>query len=605
MSSTSSTSISRALLILVLCAGVAHAGGRKRIVVLDFEGPKAEKFHDDVVKLIKKQHTVVPSEKWNSTADELDAGTVTEKNIKKVAKKLKVDGVVTGKIEKRRDEYIVHLKLRAGKSGEMAGNAVDTKSDSGRLDGKAQRDVKDELMTSIDDLETNHGGGGGDDDEADKPSKKKKEVAKKDDDDDDAKPAKKAKKGGDDESDDADAATTKKGFSNKKFDRGADSDDDAKPAKKETKKKAAADDDEADAKPAKKDKKAKKTDDDDAAALATKKDDDDSSAKSKKRAAKSDDDDDSAPKKKKVAKKDDDSGGDEEATAEADTDAGVDLEDALSPGGRALDLGVGMSFTARRLTFDAKSYLTGSQIPPNYGQTVPVAGAVFDATVYPLSWGHKRHDALAGLGAELLYDKVLFINSKKLYGMTGMQQVATLDTSESRFGLAAVFRYPMGKLVVGGKLGYESQSFKVAQTTPDNKSTDIPNVEYSIIEPAAFVRYGVIPKLTIGGDVGFLVVTGAGTAAGPIAGTGDIGNSSVYGQATASGYELEANGEYMLTSRIFARAVVRLESISFTFKSDPSGTSLTNTRDTDPTTQDVNGAKDLYFGGYAMVGFLY
>ena len=53
MNSSSKTSISRALIVLLLCAGVAHAGGRKRIVVLDFEGPKAEKFHEDVVKLIK------------------------------------------------------------------------------------------------------------------------------------------------------------------------------------------------------------------------------------------------------------------------------------------------------------------------------------------------------------------------------------------------------------------------------------------------------------------------------------------------------------------------------------------------------------------------
>jgi len=603
MSSTSSTSISRALLILLVCAGVAHAGGRKRIVVLDFEGPKAEKFHDDLVKLIKKQHTVVPSDKWNSTAEELDAGTVTEKNIKKVAKKLKIDGVITGKIEKRRDEYIVHLKLRAGKNGEVAGNPVDTKSESGRLDGKAQREVKDELLTSIDDLEANHGGGAGDDDEADKPSKKKKEVAKKDDEEEDAKPAKKEtkKKGGDDEGEE-DGAPKKKGFSNKKFDKGGDSEDD-KPAKKETKKKGG-DDEEADAKPAKKEtKKAKKSDDDESAALATKKSDDEDSPK-KKRAAKSGDDEEDSPKKKKVAKKGDDEGGsDEEATAESDSDSGIDLTDALGPGGRAIDLGVGMSFTARRMTFDAKSYLTGSQIPPNYGQTVPVAGAVFDVSVFPLSWSHKRHDALAGLGLELLYDKVLFINSKKLYGMTGMQQVATLDTSESRFALGAVFRYPLGKLVVGGKLSYESQSFKVAQTTPDNMPTDIPNVEYTIIEPSAFIRYPAIPKLTVGADLGFLVVTGAGTAAGPVAKTGDIGNGTVYGQATASGYELAANAEYMLTSRIFARGSVRLESISFAFKADMNN--LTNNRDSDATTQDVTGAKDLYFGGYAMVGFLY
>ena len=51
------------LIAVVLLASTAFAGGRKRIVVLDFEGPKAEKFHDDVVKLIKKNHTVVATDK--------------------------------------------------------------------------------------------------------------------------------------------------------------------------------------------------------------------------------------------------------------------------------------------------------------------------------------------------------------------------------------------------------------------------------------------------------------------------------------------------------------------------------------------------------------
>src|SRR5512141_1525192 len=86
--------------VVVLCAivgfgGVAHAG-RKRVVVLDFEGPKSDKFHDDLVKLIKKTHTVVPTDKWNGTAEELGAGSASEKDIKKVAKKLKIDAVVEG-----------------------------------------------------------------------------------------------------------------------------------------------------------------------------------------------------------------------------------------------------------------------------------------------------------------------------------------------------------------------------------------------------------------------------------------------------------------------------------------------------------------------------
>src|SRR5580704_10395008 len=241
--STSSTSRHVVLVIallasLVLGAGSASAGPRRRIVVLEFEGPKAEEFHEDLVKLIKKQHTVVPTDRWNGVATDLDAAKVTEKNVKKVAKKLKIDGVVTGKIEKRRDEYIVHLKLRAGASGELVGNPVDTTADGPRLSGQAQRDVKDELIGAIGDLSANHGGGAEDEDADAKPLKPPrgaddadaKPGKKAKTDDDDAKPGKKTSKTDDDDAkpgkktsktDDDDSAGTKKGFS-KHADRGGD-----------------------------------------------------------------------------------------------------------------------------------------------------------------------------------------------------------------------------------------------------------------------------------------------------------------------------------------------------------------------------------------------
>jgi hypothetical protein len=175
---------------------------RKRVVILPFDGDKAEKFHASMVKLVKKSHTVVSTEKWETTAEGLGAATVNEKNIKKVAKKMKVDGVIEGTITKRRDEYVVKLKLRTAKDGTVVANAS-VKAEGTKLDGSAGKEIKDELVKAIDGLESADG-----DDDA-KPAKK----GKKDDDDDDAKPAKKDKK---------DDKKAKK-----------DEDDDAKPAKKD------------------------------------------------------------------------------------------------------------------------------------------------------------------------------------------------------------------------------------------------------------------------------------------------------------------------------------------------------------------------------------
>src|SRR4051812_35826176 len=148
-----------AIVLLVAWAGIAEAGGRKRVVVLELDGPKSDEFHERLEKLIRKNHTVVPIKKWNSTAEALNADTLNEKNVKKIAHKLKIDAIVTGRIEKRRDEYILRLRLREGKTGETYGSMIDTKAEGPEIDGKARRDLNDELIDQIANIETNHSSG--------------------------------------------------------------------------------------------------------------------------------------------------------------------------------------------------------------------------------------------------------------------------------------------------------------------------------------------------------------------------------------------------------------------------------------------------------------
>src|SRR5689334_6386621 len=96
-SSKSSKWFSRAVVVAVLLFfGFAHAEGRKRLVVLDFDGDEeAASIHKSMVKFLKKDHTVITVEKWNEAAEKLGATKITEKNVKKVAKDLKVDGVIS------------------------------------------------------------------------------------------------------------------------------------------------------------------------------------------------------------------------------------------------------------------------------------------------------------------------------------------------------------------------------------------------------------------------------------------------------------------------------------------------------------------------------
>lgn len=577
---SSISSILRSSLVVVaallLWAGRADAG-RRRVVVLDFEGPKAEKFHKDVVKLLKKSHTVLNVDKWNEKAEELDAGKVTEKNVKRLAKKLKLDGVVTGRIEKRRDEYIIRLKLRAGTTGEIVGTSVQTKAEGPRLDAQAQRDIKDELVAAIEELDSIRGGDDDEEDEEEEDSPRKK------------------KKNGDDEEEEDEDRPRKSGFGGRQMT--ADDDEDEEESPKSKKKKKAAEEAEAKRLAKEEEDRRKKDEDkrkkDEAKLLASKKDkgDDEDSDESERDEEEDEDEDEDKPRKRK-ASADDDEEEDEEGIEET-----ADVEDEgsgrdLSPAGRAVDAVVGMSFTARNLKFTYQSDL--GRAPPGYKQKLPVAGAVVDVTAYPMALT-KTKGIVRGIGLTILYDQVIKISSRKPYadGM-GMQQIADLKTSESRWAVGPVLRYPIGKIVVGGALTYGRQKFLIEQQLPNMQATDIPNVHYTMITPSAFVRYPVTPKINVNGDLAFHAVTDTGQ----IQKTGMDG----YGAATVTGFEVEAGADYMIMKNIFARVSVRYESIGITFKGDP--TSQSNMRDGDPE-QDVSAAKDTYFGGTATVGYVF
>jgi len=508
----SSMKASRAWIILVallLLTGVASAG-RKRIVVLEFEGDKAEQFHEDVVKLIKKSHTVVSVDKWNGAAEELSATKVSDKNIKKVAKKLKIDGVVSGTVEKRRDEYILRMKLRSGASGEIVGSQVNIKSESAKLDSTAAKDVKDELIEVIASLESNRDGGGGGDEEEEKPTKKK--------------PAEEEEK-----------------------------------PKKVTKKPA-----EEEEKPTK-----KKPAEEEVAALKTKKDGEE------KKPTKPDGEEKAKPdksKSKKVAtkpKEEEEEGGEVEGGVGAPA-----LEGAAqyAPGERAVDAALGVSFTARRMAFTYDPNMTSQ--PAGY-KGIPAPGVFIDATVYPLSVGHKRKDILRHVGGTLMFDRVVGLNSKNPNDGT------KLSTTEQRIAIGGAFRYPLGSgakaPVVGAALRLGNQKFSISGMAV------IPNVSYTMIDATAFFSYPLNPQMVLNFSLAGLLPFGAG----------DIALLANYGRATLTGFEGSGGLDYMLMKNIFVRGEVRAETIGYAFKKEGMKS------------RGVSGARDSYFGGALTAGFLF
>jgi hypothetical protein len=603
-SSKSRASINKLLALLVVL-GTAFVpasaeAGRKRVVVLELDGPKAEKFHEGLVKLLKKTHTVVPTEKWTSTAEDLGADKLTDGNIKKVAKKLKVDAIVTGKIEKRRDEYIIQLKVRAGKTGAVTGSRIDTSSERGMIDAKASRDLKDELVGAIDTMKS---GRGGDDEEEEEERPKKKVAAKEEEEEEEEeeKPKKKGfgKKSSDDEEEEEEEeeeepklskkelAAKKKKEADERKKAEAEAKAEAKKeeerrkkeealAKKEEEKRKK---DEAKKKASKKDadeEEEEEEEDETAAALKTKKD---SSEEEEE-----EEDEEDEPKKKVAARDGDED--EEEGSVEASADEGDEGADKLSVGERAIEAIAGISFNARRMKFTYQPDLENH--PPPYNG-VPVAGLILDVTVFPMAITHKNKSMLKNIGLTAMYDKVLLINSKSDPDGPGGNAPVTLPTSQSRWSIGAVFRYPVSRMItVGGQLEYGKQSFTIRPAS--GVSPGIPNTAYSAIAPTVFARL-TLGKLIIGVDATYLAIGKAG----------QIENPDQYGKASKNGFEGQLAIDYMLKKFLFARVAFRGEAVGFSF--DSPGAMATN-RDMDPE-KDVFGASDKYFGGIATVGYLY
>jgi hypothetical protein len=551
--------------------GVAHADKKRTVVVLDFEGPKRDRFHADLVKLLKKTHTVMSTDKWNGTAEELDAGTVSDDDLRKVARRLQVDAIVEGKIEKRRDEFIIRLKLHDGHTGKLVGGAINTKTEGIRIDSKAERDIRDELFEAIDGLEPGATGVdvAADAGETGKPAKRK--LAKRG-----ANKAEDAAPAGDDDDRPARRSAAKK------------SEEEAPPVAK----KLAAKTDDGEAKKPVANKLAAKTDDGEpkkpvANKLAAKTTEDDDAGK--KSAAKTPDAepaaaDDAEPRKPSAKRLAAATEPDLERTREPEPPRGQDDPSlAVSAGHRALDVVAGVSFTARTLSFASRADL--AMKPPGYKGT-PVAGAMLEATLYPFGLGGDRTGLLSDLGVNVAVDRVLKIESKNAAGMV-------FATTESRLGFGVTLRHAFGRTVTApvvlGTFNYSSQEFSIANAS----AADIPSIKYAMFEPGLGLRLPVTAKLILGLDAKVMLITD----------TGDIQQPTQYGTADLLGFEGALAVDYLFTRSIFARAAFRYETIDHTFRGNGA---QANARDGDATTtDDVSAARDSYVGGFVTLGYAY
>ncbi|HVV86106.1 MAG TPA: hypothetical protein VHE35_23770 [Kofleriaceae bacterium] len=531
---------------IVARPGLAEA--RHRLVVLELEGDRAEDFQDELEKFLKKTQSVVPLKKWTEAAEDLSATKVNDKNVKKVAKKLSIDGVISGSVEKRGSRYYITLDLRDGTTGKKV-NTTELVERAPKLSADGKQTLTDELLAAVDELES-AGDDGGDDDADGGDDDTHKPHAKHHDDDD-----------GGDAADSDDAG------------------DDDRMTAKERKAKAARE--KAEREKAARDKKHHHDDDQDDIEIEHGGDDDGGGDR--------------------VADRDDDGGGSSSSDddddvelghhhghghADADADADADVSAVVDPRTRPFDLSAGLSFTARRLSFSTD--LTMNQ-PLGY-KSNPVAGVMIAGDLYPLAFNRKNHAITRDLGLTFVLDRVIKIDSQ--IEQSGM--VYKLGTTEQHLGIGVVYRHLIGKkLTLTGSIRYNKRKFVIDHANaamPD--AVDIPNVSYSYVDPGLGIRDVLGPKMAIGADARFLFVTDTGAMQLP----------NEYGGAKVTGFDLGGRFDYQLGPKLLVRAAVGLTRISFSFKGNGM---LSNNRDGDSSTIDVSGATDLYFGGAVTGVYLF
>jgi TolB-like protein len=470
-----------ALIVGALLLTPALAFAKKRVVVIEFTGTKGDDFTEAVADVIEEDHSVVSGDRYNRTADRMDAAKPTDENVAKVSARMNVDGVVVGSVKRRGSRYQVKVMLREGRSGEFVKTVTITTRRT-RLTNADKRKLRKELLGAIEDLPP--------------------VVTIEDIDDDEEEIL--------DEDDELD-----EGFVDEPLD-----DDDRDRDK---------DDDDRD-------------------------------------------------------RKDDD-----------DLDISAERKADLMARGRGLVIAGGASFLQRKLSFSYEASL-GLDAPQGYSGKF-VAGGYVTGELYPQAFNLKNEGKSRNIGITGVYDQVLQIDSRLTYEEGGMDMIAVLPTEQVRYGVGVVYRHNFGdspmKPTVKGSIRYNRFRFTIDKTAaPDNVIVDIPNTDYTYIDPGLAVIYPISPELALLADARFIFVTSVG----------EMQQEDQYGAATVTGVDADAGVRYMINERASVLAGVHYIRIAYAF--DGTG-ALTNNRDGNPDDQDVFGALDSYLGGYAMLGYVF
>lgn len=300
-----------------------------------------------------------------------------------------------------------------------------------------------------------------------------------------------------------------------------------------------------------------------------------------------------------------DKAGDEEGgakakkkTASADADeedvgvtAGVTTGGGSS-GGRAANvdavrIDIGPSVSARTLKFNSRAF---EEAPKPY-QNAPVGGARVAGELYPLAFGNP-HSFISGLGFAGHYDKTLKLNLQSTAQPGTKFPVEQLQWEVGiRMRVAFGHRATSPTATLG--VGYFHRKFEINRSQlMEGNIIDLPDVFYKGYDPGIEFRIPIIKQVA-------LLLGGSAVL---VSDTGQIQQLYSYGRAKVTGGQGMAGIDVVIANRIAFRVTGEMAQFGFAFTGNGQ---QTYNRDNDPSTPDVGGAADRYFGGAATLAVLY
>ncbi len=315
---------------------------------------------------------------------------------------------------------------------------------------------------------------------------------------------------------------------------------------------------------------------DEAAALETKKDKPEDEGEG-------DGDDEDKPKKTVAsAEIDDEDVGGVEKSVEIERSSGKRSANFV-----AVRVDVGPSVSSRQLKFNSRSF---EEAPKPY-TNAPVGGMRVGGEIYPLAFGNP-HSFIAGLGFAGHYDQTLKLNLQST-----AQPGTKFPVEQKHWSVGMRFRVGLGHspksptVTLAGD--YFHRKFVVDRTMlAEGNIIDLPDVFYKGFDAGLEFRVPIIKQvaLTLGGGAIF------------VRDTGQIQKLYSYGQAKVTAGQGMAGLDVVIANRVALRLTGEVAQFGYKFTGNGK---LTYNRDNDPTSPDIGGAADRFYGGAATLAVLY